>query len=106
MVYIVDDPSQKWELEVKPSMRDIVIRAKKGYIGLRPGWIVSPPNIIERLLGITFEQKVEKTKAKAQKRIDKLNKDIEIANKVSGIKPFDVSRPPISRPVPIKEDDI
>jgi hypothetical protein len=95
MVYFVDDPTQKWELDIRSSMRNIIIRGKKGCMELRPTWTVSPPNIIERLFGITFEQKVEKTKKKAQKRIDKLNADIERANNLAGIQKADFSNPPL-----------
>lgn len=46
---------------------------------------IYPPNFIERFFGITFEQKVEKAKKKVQKKIDKLNIDSDMANKIAWI---------------------
>lgn len=121
MVYFVEDPTSRYELKITPTDGKVVISAKIGANNLRHIWCVSPPNFIDKIRGITFEQKVEKTKTRAQKKIDKLNAAIERANKVAGVKPFDLSnppkggtgvssRPPIPQPVKITkiytEDDL
>ena len=43
------------------------------FSGLSPGYHVSPPNILESLLGITFEDKINRTYRKVQSRCDKMN---------------------------------
>lgn len=94
MVYFVEDPGAKWELKISTHFENIIIGVEKGFFRLNMSIWVHPPNLIERFLGITFEQKVEKAKKKAQSKIDKLNADIERANKLAGSKPFDLSNPP------------
>lgn len=83
MVYFVKDPDTKWELEISTHFESIIITAHQGAFRLSNCcWTVHPPNIIERFFGITFEQKLEKAKKKAQFKIDKLNSGIERANQL------------------------
>lgn len=44
--------------------------------------MVDPPNIIERLLGISFESKVNKVIKSAQAKCDKMNLETEFAKRV------------------------
>jgi len=94
MVYFVDDPNSKWELDVRADGEHITITGHNGARELIKSWCVSPPNFIESFFGITFERKLEKTKKKAQLKIDKLNEAIDRSNKVIGIKSLDFSNPP------------
>ena len=44
------------------------------FIMLSPGYPISPPNLLEYLVGITFEDKINRTSKKVQNRCDKMNK--------------------------------
>ncbi len=83
MVCFVNDPKGKWELDVHTDIENVVITARQGALILSNyNVVVHPPNFIERFLGVTFEQKLEKAKKKVQFKIDKLNSGIERANQL------------------------
>ena len=44
------------------------------FSGLWPGYHVSPPNLLESFAGITFEDKINRTFKKVQKRCNQMNK--------------------------------
>lgn len=71
------------ELYIKRPVRDPVI------------WkTVKPPSWLEKLRGITFEQKVFRARESMQHKRDKLNKRIEDAEKLAHDKKLDLSTPP------------
>lgn len=43
------------------------------FSGLGPGYQVAPPNFIEAILGVTFEDKINHVYKKVQNQCDKLN---------------------------------
>lgn len=89
------DEKKYYEVIVIPSDRYVYVQASKsgrlsmnGYFGggfrTRDQWDkfeVYPPNWFERLIGVTFEDKIERAKWKVQKWCDGRNWEIrEVAN--------------------------
>ncbi len=76
------DPN-KWIVHTDKERDSICIYLIKGLIAFIDcnRWYVHVPNFFERLLGITFQQKLNKVYNKAQKIADKLNEKEAILDK-------------------------
>jgi len=79
----------KWEVYTTTSDGAAYIYAVKGLVGfLETGlWVVYPPSFFEKLLGITFDQKLSKAYMKAEKFVNKLNKkEDDLKQALEGLK--------------------
>jgi hypothetical protein len=75
--------AEKWEVCKSVCEGDVTIYGIKGQGGPTDIYYsVSPPNFLERFVGITFEDKIQKAVRKAQAECDKYNKEEETAKKV------------------------
>jgi len=70
---------EKWQPELWQIGEEIWIVSTKGYSMPYAMWRVTPPNFIERLLGIKFWEKLIRAKGKCQRYCDRLNEAEQIA---------------------------
>jgi len=74
-------PDTKYWPGCHASSSGVLINIMTGaFSGLWPGYHVSPPNLLESLAGITFEDKINRTFKKVQTICDKMNKAESDAN--------------------------
>lgn len=67
-------PIKKYRPRCKVTAAGVNITIMTGaFSGLMPGYHVSPPNMLESLMGITFEDKINKMYKKVQNRCNKMN---------------------------------
>ena len=81
--------AQRWEVSTARLSECIKVEAHRGLIIYRDSWggspgakYVYPPNLVERMLGITFEEKITKAKEWCQRFCDRENKKEDITRAV------------------------